>query len=221
MITVIARATAGPGEPFRPMAIQRRDLGPHDVLIDIGFAGICHTDISHARSEWGPTLYPLVPGHEIAGIVSAAGSEVTRFEVGDRAGVGVMVDSCRQCQACRAGKEQHCLEKFVRTYNWIGRDGRPTHGGYSQKIVVDEAFVLRIPESIPLQDAAPLLCAGITVYSPLRRWGARPGMRVAVVGFGGLGHIGVQIARALGTKTTALGLSWNNRDEALRLGADD
>jgi uncharacterized zinc-type alcohol dehydrogenase-like protein len=218
---VLARATAESGEPFRLTAIERRDLGPRDVLIDIAFAGICHTDISHARSEWGPTPYPLVPGHEIAGIVSAVGSEVTMFEAGDRVGVGVMVDSCRQCTACRAGQEQHCIEKFVRTYNWLGRDGRPTYGGYSEKIVVDEAFVLRIPESVPLQNAAPLLCAGITVYSPLLRWGARPGKRVAVLGFGGLGHLGVQVATALGAHTTALGLTTDNRDDALRLGADD
>ena len=221
MILVHARATAGPGEPFTPTTIQRRDLGPHDVLIDIVYAGICHTDISHARSEWGPTLYPLVPGHEIAGIVSAVGSRVTKFAMGDRAGVGVMVDSCRQCPACRVGQEQHCSAKFIRAYNWVGQDGRPTYGGYSEKIVVDQDFAVRIPESIPLQNAAPLMCAGITVYSPLRHWNAGPGKRVAILGFGGLGHVGVQIAKALGAHTTVLDLSLDKRDDSLRLGADD
>jgi alcohol dehydrogenase (NADP+) len=221
MISVRARATAGPGLPFTPATIQRRDLGPRDVLIDIAYAGICHTDISHARSEWGPTLYPLVPGHEIAGIVSAVGSEVTKFAARDRAGVGVMVDSCRRCAACGAGQEQHCSAKFTRTYNWVGRDGRPTHGGYSQKIVVDEDFAVRVPESIPLRNAAPLMCAGITVYSPLRHWDAGPGKRVAVLGLGGLGHVGVQMAKALGARTTVLDLSYDKRDDAVRLGADD
>lgn len=220
MITVNARVTAGPGDPFKATTIQRRDLGPRDILIDIAYAGICHSDVAHARSEWGHTLYPLVPGHEIAGTVCAAGPEVTKFAVGDRAGVGCLVDSCRECAACRAGQEQHCVQS-VKTYNAVGRDGQPTQGGYSEKIVVDEAFAVRIPESIPLANAAPLLCAGITVYSPLRRWGAGPGQRVAILGFGGLGHVGVQIAKALGAHTTALDLSLDKRDDGLRLGADD
>lgn len=221
MATVRSRATAGPGEPFRPWLIERRDPGPHDVVIDIAYAGICHTDISHARSEWGPTIYPLVPGHEIVGVVSRTGAAVSRFSVGDRAGVGVMVDSCRRCPACEAGKEQHCSERFSRTYNWVGRDGEPTYGGYSEKIVVDETFAVRVPVTLPLAGAAPLLCAGITLYSPLRRWGAGRDSRVAIVGLGGLGHIGVQIARALGARTTGLGLSPDGEKDALRFGADD
>lgn len=221
MITVQARCICGPNELFQATTIQRRDLGPRDVLIDIAYAGICHSDIDHARSTRGKTMYPLVPGHEIAGIVSAVGPEVTRFAAGDRAGVGNMVDSCRECASCRAGLEQYCTGGRVLAYNAIGRDGEPTYGGYSQKIVVDEAFVVRIPESIPLKNAAPLLCAGITMYSPLRHWNAGPGQRVAILGFGGLGHVGVQISRALGAHTTVLDLSMAKREDALRLGADD
>ena len=220
MSTVRARVTAGPGEAFKATTIQRRDPGPRDIVIDIAYAGICHSDVAHARSEWGHTLYPLVPGHEIAGTVSAVGAEVTKFAVGDRAGVGCLVDSCRACHACRTGREQHC-PRNVKTYNAVGRDGQPTHGGYSHQIVVDEAFAVRIPQAIPLQNAAPLMCAGITVYSPLRRWAAGPGKRVAILGFGGLGHVGVQIAKALGAHTTALDLSLDKRDDGLRLGADD
>jgi uncharacterized zinc-type alcohol dehydrogenase-like protein len=203
------------------MKIQRRDLGPRDVLIDVAYAGICHSDIDHAHSVRGKSIYPLVPGHEIAGIVSAVGSEVTKFAVGDRAGVGNMVDSCRVCPNCRAGLEQYCSGGRVLTYNSIGRDGQPTHGGYSQKIVVDEDFVVRIPDSIPLHNAAPLFCAGITLYSPLRHWEAGPGKRVAILGFGGLGHVGVQISKALGAHTTVFELSSTKRADALRLGADE
>jgi uncharacterized zinc-type alcohol dehydrogenase-like protein len=221
MISVKARATAGPGERFQPLVIERRDVGPNDVLIDIAYAGICHTDISHARSEWGPTMYPLVPGHEIAGTVAAIGDEVTRFQVGDRVGVGVMVDSCRECSACKAGEEQHCTAKFVRTYNWLGRDGRPTYGGYSEQIVVDQDFVVRIPDNMSLAGAAPLLCAGITMYSPMRRWKVGPGTRLAILGFGGLGHVGVQLAKAMGAHTTVLEVSPVKRVDAVWLGADD
>lgn len=222
MITVNARCICGPHEPFLPTTIERRDPGPRDVLIDIAYAGICHSDIEHARTlrEGGKTMYPLVPGHEIAGIVSAVGSEVTKFAVGDRAGVGNMVDSCRVCANCRAGLEQYCSGKRVLTYNSVDRDGQPTHGGYSQKIVVDEAFVVKIPRSLPLQNAAPLFCAGITLYSPLRHWNAGPGKRVAIVGFGGLGHVGVQLSKALGAHTTVLDLSPAKREDALRLGAN-
>jgi uncharacterized zinc-type alcohol dehydrogenase-like protein len=220
MITAEARVTAGPHEPFKPTIIERRDLGPRDVLIDIAYTGICHSDIAYARNEFGNTLYPLVPGHEIAGVVSALGGDVTRFAVGDRVGVGCLVDSCRECASCRAGQEQHC-GRDIKTYNSVGRDGRPTAGGYSQRIAVDEAFVLRIPGSTPLQNAAPLLCAGVTMYSPLRRWGAAAGQRVAILGLGGLGHVGVQIAHALGAYTAALDLSPDKRHDAVRLGADE
>lgn len=220
MIFVNARCTCGPGEPFQPTTIERRDPGPRDVLIDIAFAGICHSDIDHARSVRGTTTYPLVPGHEISGIVAAVGSEVTRFAVGDRVGVGNMVDSCRECESCRAGMEQYCSTRVL-AYNAIGYDGKRTYGGYSQKTVVDEAFVVRIPESIPLKNAAPMLCAGITMYSPMRHWKVGAGTRLGIIGFGGLGHVGVQMARAFGAHTTVLDLSPDKRADALRLGADD
>jgi alcohol dehydrogenase (NADP+) len=221
LLTINARCTCGPREPFKAFRLARRDLGPHDVLIDIAYAGICHSDIDHAYSTRGKSIYPLVPGHEIAGIVSAVGSDVTKFSVGDRAGVGCMVDSCRECAECLEGLEQYCRGKRVMTYNSIGRDGNPTYGGYSEKVVVHEDFVLRIPQGISLQSAAPLFCAGITLYSPLRHWGAGPGKRVAIVGFGGLGHVGVKIAHALGAHTTVLDLSLDKREDGFRMGADD
>jgi len=221
MLTVNARCTCGPGDPFKAFKIQRRAPGPNDVVIDIAYAGICHSDLDHAYSTRGKTMYPLVPGHEIAGVVSAVGSGVTRFQVGDRAGVGNMVESCRTCASCLEGLEQYCTGGRILTYNSIGRDGNSTHGGYSEKIVVDQDFALRIPDSLPLDGAAPLLCAGITLYSPLRHWKAGPGKRVAIIGFGGLGHVGVQISRALGAHTTVLELSEAKRDDALRMGAND
>ena len=220
MINVHARATAGVHAPFEATTIERRDLAPHDVLIDIAYTGICHSDIHTARGEWGRTLFPLVPGHEIAGTVSAVGSEVTEFAVGDRAGVGCMVDSCRECEHCRAGEEQYCLRGTVWTYDAIGRDGRPTDGGYSERIVVDEKYTLHIPEDLPLDVAAPLLCAGITMYSPLRHRGAGPGRQVAIVGLGGLGHVGVKIAKAIGANVSVLSQSLKKQEDGLRLGAD-
>jgi uncharacterized zinc-type alcohol dehydrogenase-like protein len=219
MIHSHARCVCGPHDGFEPIVIERRDPRPNDVLIDIAYAGICHSDIDHARSTRGKSVYPLVPGHEIAGTVAAIGGAVTRFAVGDRVGVGNMVDSCRECKYCRAGQEQYC-SKRVLTYNALGLDGVRTQGGYSQKIVVDERFVVRIPDAIPLENAAPLFCAGITLYSPLRHWQAGPGKRVAILGFGGLGHVGVQISHALGAHTTVLELAEGKRADAMRLGAD-
>jgi len=221
MIRVKARCTCGPHQPFVPTTIERRTPGPRDVLITIAYAGICHSDVEHAHSTRGKTIYPLVPGHEMAGTVLAVGSEVTRHRVGDRVGVGNMVDACKRCANCRAGLEQYCSGGRTLAYGSIGRDGQPTYGGYSEQVVVDEAFVVTIPDAIALQNAAPLLCAGITMYSPLRHWGAGPGKRVAILGFGGLGHVGVQMSRALGAHTTVLDLSLAKRDDALRLGADD
>ncbi|MER5183868.1 NAD(P)-dependent alcohol dehydrogenase [Streptomyces sp. NPDC002896] len=221
MITVNARSDAGPDETFKPMALQRRDVGPGDVLIDIAYCGICHTDVSRARSEFGQTHYPLVPGHEIAGTVSAVGSEVRKFAVGDRVGVGCLVDSCRECDYCRAGMEPYCRNGHIRTYNCLDRTGQFTQGGYSEKIVVDEGYVLRIPDGIPLEEAAPLLCAGITLYSPLRHWKAGPGVKVAIIGFGGLGHVGVPISAALGAHTTVFDLTMDKKADAYRRGADD
>jgi uncharacterized zinc-type alcohol dehydrogenase-like protein len=220
MRAVTAYSTAAAKAPFEKTTIQRRDLGPRDVLIKIAYAGICHSDIHTAREEWGEALFPLVPGHEIAGTVEAIGSEVDKYAVGDRVGVGCMVDSCRECENCLAGEEQYCLKGNVGTYNAIGRDGRPTDGGYSTHIVVDQEFVLGIPEGIALDVAAPLLCAGITLYSPLRHWGAGPGTKVAIVGLGGLGHMGVKIAHALGAEVTVLSQTLSKQDDGIRLGAD-
>jgi uncharacterized zinc-type alcohol dehydrogenase-like protein len=218
--TVKAYTATAADQPLVPTTIERRDLGPKDVLIDIKYAGICHSDIHTARSEWGPANYPVVVGHEIAGIVSEIGSEVTKHQVGDRVGVGCMVDSCGECEYCTAGEEQHCAKGNVGTYNGVGKDGRPTDGGYSQAIVVTEDFVLRIPEGIDLDVAAPLLCAGVTVYSPLRHWNAGPGTKVAVIGLGGLGHMAVKIAHAMGAEVTVLSQSLKKIEDGLRLGAD-
>jgi uncharacterized zinc-type alcohol dehydrogenase-like protein len=221
VITSHARAMTGPTAPFSTLRIERRDVGPEDVLIEIAYAGVCHTDVHHARSEFGHTHYPIVPGHEISGVVGAVGSAVTGLAVGDHAGVGCLVDSCRECAVCRAGQESYCRRGKVLTYNGIGRDGQVTLGGYSERVVVDQRFVARIPDSLPLASAAPLLCAGITMYQPLRYWGAGPGRRVGVLGFGGLGHVGVQISHALGAHTTVLELTEDRKADALRLGADD
>jgi uncharacterized zinc-type alcohol dehydrogenase-like protein len=219
MLTVNARSVAGPGESFKPAVIERRDLGPKDILIDVAYCGICHSDIHRVRGG-NARAYPVVPGHEIAGVVSGVGSEVTRFAIGDRAGVGCMVDSCRNCSACASGQEQFCARR-VMTYDSVTHDGEVTHGGYSQKVVVTEDFVLRIPASISLENAAPLFCAGVTMYSPLRKWQVGPGKRVAIVGFGGLGHVGVQLAKAMGAHVSVLDISTDKRDDGLRLGADE
>lgn len=217
----IARAyiATSPTSDFQPGTVERRTPGDHDVQIAIKFVGICHSDIHTARGDWSAVHYPVVVGHEIAGVVDAVGSAVTRHAVGDRVGVGCFVDSCRQCSSCRAGEEQYCLEGCTSTYNSIGRDGVPTAGGYSTSIVVDENYVLRIPDGIGLEAAAPLLCAGITMYAPLRNWGAGTGKRVAIVGMGGLGHMGVKIAAALGAEVTVLSRSLKKQEDALRLGA--
>jgi uncharacterized zinc-type alcohol dehydrogenase-like protein len=221
VIKARARAMASPTARFKAVTIERRDVGPHDVLIEISYAGVCHTDVHHARAEIGTTRYPIVPGHEIAGRVTQVGADVAKFVVGDRAGVGCLVDSCRECADCVAGRESYCRFGKVLTYNAIGRDGMVTLGGYSERIVVDEAFAVRIPDAIPLESAAPLMCAGITMYSPLRHWHAGPGKRVAIVGFGGLGHVGVQIASALGASITVINKTDEQMDDALRMGADE
>ncbi|MDO0912194.1 NAD(P)-dependent alcohol dehydrogenase [Streptomyces sp. DT2A-34] len=221
MTTVAAYAAPAAKAPLERTTIERREVGEFDVLIDIKFAGICHSDIHQAREGWGEALFPMVPGHEIAGIVSEVGSGVTKYRVGDRVGVGCLVDSCRECENCKAGVEQHCLNGSIGpTYNAIGRDGTPNYGGYSQKVVVDENYVVRIPDGLSLDVAAPLLCAGITLYSPLKHWGAGPGKKVAIVGLGGLGHMGVKIAHALGAEVTVLSQSLRKRDDGLKLGAD-
>jgi alcohol dehydrogenase (NADP+) len=220
MTTVAAYAAPAAKAPLERTTIERREVGEHDILIDIKFAGICHSDIHQAREGWGEAIFPMVPGHEIAGVVEAVGSGVTKFQVGDRVGVGCLVDSCRECENCKAGMEQHCLKGSVGTYNAVGYDGETTYGGYSQKVVVAEAFTVRIPDGLSLDVAAPLLCAGITTYSPLKHWGAAPGKKVAVIGLGGLGHMGVKIAHALGAEVTVLSQSLRKKDDGLKLGAD-
>jgi uncharacterized zinc-type alcohol dehydrogenase-like protein len=221
MTTVSAFAATSPTEPLTRTTITRRDVGPRDVRFDIHFAGICHSDIHTVRAEWGQPNYPVVPGHEIAGVVTEIGSAVSKYKVGDRVGVGCFVDSCRDCDNCGEGLHQYCVGRggMVGTYNAVGRDGQPTHGGYSGGIVVDEDYVLRIPDSMGLDVAAPLLCAGITTYSPLRHWKVGPGSRVGVVGLGGLGHMAVKIAVAMGAEVTVLSQSLKKMEDGLRLGA--
>lgn len=220
MTTVKAYASPSATEDLVATTIERREVGPHDVLIDIKYAGICHSDIHTVRGDWGPQQYPLVPGHEIAGIVTEVGAEVTRHQVGDRVGVGCMVNSCKECVNCRKGEEQYCLKGNVGTYGAVDRDGTITQGGYSTHVVVTEDFVVTIPEGLDLDVAAPLLCAGITTYSPLHHWGAGPGKKVAVVGLGGLGHMAVKIAHAMGAEVTVLSQSLKKQEDGLRLGAD-
>jgi uncharacterized zinc-type alcohol dehydrogenase-like protein len=221
MIKANARGVFGLGEPFKATTIDRRELTPKDVLIEIKYCGICHSDIHHAHGEWGPEAYPLVPGHEIAGVVVAIGADVKKHKVGDHVGVGCMVDSCGECENCKKGEEQYCLAGNIGTYGKVDKYGKRTQGGYSTHIVVTEDFVLKIPESIGLDVAAPLLCAGITTYSPLHHWGAGPGKKVAVVGLGGLGHMAVKIAHAMGAEVTVLSHSLNKKEDGLRLGADN
>ncbi len=221
MIPVKGYAAPSAKADLEPYSFFRKSVGENDVLIDIHYCGICHSDIHQARDEWGHGLFPMVPGHEIVGKISQVGSEVDSFKVGDIVGVGCFIDSCRHCENCDDNLEQYCIEGMTPTYNGIERDGiTPTQGGYSTKIVVDKQYVLRIPDNLPLDAAAPLLCAGITLYSPLRHWHAGPGKRVAIVGLGGLGHIGVKIAHALGANVTVLSHSLAKQSDAQRLCAD-
>lgn len=219
MLNAKARAVSSPDSNFFATEITRRDLDKHDILIEIKYAGICHSDIHTAHGEWGPVNYPLVPGHEIAGIVKEVGSDVSKYQVDDRVGVGCMVDSCGECEHCQNGEEQYCVKGMVGTYASTDRYGEPTQGGYSTHIVVHEDFVLRIPDNIPLDEAAPLLCAGITTYSPLNHWKAYEGKNVAVIGMGGLGHMAVQIAHAMGADVTVLSRTLNKKEDGLKLGA--
>lgn len=208
--------------PLAPFKLDRREVGPTDVLIEIAYCGVCHSDLHQAREDWGPALFPMVPGHEIVGHVTAVGAGVLEYKVGDRVGVGCMVDSCRTCEQCAAGEEQFCDRGASMTYNGFEQDGKTmTFGGYSQRITVDQAFVVRVPEALPLDRAAPLLCAGITTYSPLKRFGCGPGKKVAVMGLGGLGHVGVRIARAMGAEVTVISTSERKRADAAELGAHD
>jgi len=209
--------------PLKNMAIARRKPTAHDVEIEILFCGVCHSDLITARSEWGPSMYPCVPGHEIVGIVKSVGDHVSRFKIGDRVGVGCMVDSCRECQHCKNDLEQYCESGPTYTYNSYDKylPGKPTFGGYSEQVVVDENYVLHIPENLDLAAAAPLLCAGITTYSPLRHWNVGPGKKVGVVGIGGLGHMAIKLAKAMGAHVVAFTTSESKFAEANRLGADE
>lgn len=220
MTTVPAIIATAVDAPLEAGTIWRREVGSNDVLIEIRWSGICHSDIHTVRGDWGPKEYPLTVGHEIVGEVAAVGADVTKHKVGDRVGVGCMVNSCRECANCLAGEEQYCLNGMIGTYAEVDRDGTVTQGGYATRVVVDADFVVRVPESIPYEKAAPLLCAGITTYSPLRHWRAGPGTRVAVVGLGGLGHMAVKLAHAMGAEVTVLSRTLSKRDEGLRLGAD-
>jgi len=208
-------------ETTEPMTITRRAPDDEDVAIDIKYAGICHTDIHTIRQEWGPVKYPLVAGHEIAGVVSAVGKNVTKFKVGDRVGVGCLVNCCRECDDCKEGEEQYCLNHTITYGGTDPKDGSITQGGYSQYIVVDQAFVLSIPENLPLDKAAPLLCAGVTMFSPLNHWKAGPGTKVGIIGFGGIGHIGVKIAKAMGCEVTVFSQTESKKELALKLGSDE
>jgi alcohol dehydrogenase (NADP+) len=206
---------------LQPFSFERRDVGAHDMLITITHCGICHSDIHQARDEWGGSLFPMVPGHEIVGTIAQVGSSVKKFKVGERAGVGCFVDSCRACGPCREGSEQYCEAGMLFTYSARDKNGQITQGGYSSQIVVDDSYVLRIPSALSAAGAAPLLCAGITTYSPLRHWGVGKYHKLAVVGLGGLGHMAVKIAKAMGTEVTVLSTSERKRQDAMRLGAAD
>jgi uncharacterized zinc-type alcohol dehydrogenase-like protein len=220
MMKVKAYGAVSATDPLEPVTIERREVGPHDVLIDIDYAGICHSDLHTVRGEWGPVTYPQVVGHEIVGHVRAVGSKVTRHQVGDRVGVGCESGSCGECEQCVKGEEVYCLKGNIQTYAGLDVDGTITQGGYSQATVVNERFVLSIPESLPLEKVAPLLCAGVTLYAPLKHWNTGPGTKVAIIGMGGLGHVGVKLAHALGAEVTVLSRTLAKQEDGLKLGAD-
>ena len=209
------------GAPIAKSSIERRAVGAKDVRIAIAYSGICHSDVHQARSEWGADIFPMVPGHEIIGEVVEVGSAVKNFTVGQSVGVGVFVDSCRECDACKSNQESYCEKGPVASYNAVNYDGQVEYGGYAKEIVTDEHFVLHIPDGVSHAEFAPLLCAGITVYSPLKHWKAGPGKKVAVLGMGGLGHLAVKFAAALGAEVTVLGHSLNKKTDALEFGAVD
>jgi len=220
MISVNGYGATSKASPIAPLNFKRRSVEAHDVLVDILYCGVCHSDIHMARSEWGPAIYPIVPGHEIVGRVTKIGQDVTKFKLGDFIGVGVFVDSCRQCASCKSGMEQYCDEDMTPTYNGYYRDGKtPTFGGYSENYVIDEKYALHIPFTSQLEAVAPLLCAGITTYSPLKFAGVGKGHKIAVLGLGGLGHMGVKFAAAFGAEVTMLSTSPSKEADAKRLGA--
>lgn len=212
-------AAQNAASPLTPFSFNRRAVGPHDVQIEILYSGVCHSDLHQVRNEWGGSIYPMVPGHEIVGRISKVGTDVKKFSVGSLAGVGCFVDSCRTCPSCLALEEQYCDNGLVGTYNGLDKEGQPTYGGYSTNIVVDENYVLHVSDKLPLEGVAPLLCAGITTYSPLRHWNIGKGHKVAVVGLGGLGHMGVKFAASFGADVTVLSTSASKEQDALKLGA--
>ena len=215
-------AATAPESGLAPLSIDRRALRAEDVAIDIAFCGVCHSDLHAARNDWGRTTYPFVPGHEIVGTVSAVGAGVTKFAIGDRVAIGTIVDSCRHCDACEDHEEQYCREGMTGTYNGKDRvDGTTTYGGYSKSIVVAEPYVLRVPDGLDMARTAPLLCAGITTYSPLKNWNVGPGSKVGVIGLGGLGHMGVKFAKAMGAEVTIITTSPEKGADAQKLGADN
>ncbi|WP_198351329.1 NAD(P)-dependent alcohol dehydrogenase [Flavisphingomonas formosensis] len=221
MVPAKAYAALQPAAPLEPYRMERRSPGAHDLLMEILYCGICHTDIHQTQGEFPGSIFPMVPGHEVVGRVVATGAEVSTYKVGDVIGVGCFVDSCRECRDCAEGEEQFC-DLMVPTYNGLERDGKtPTYGGYSSHMTVDERYALRIPEGLDPAAAAPLLCAGITTYSPLRHWNVGPGSKVGVVGLGGLGHMAVKLAAAMGADVTVFSTSADKREDALRLGARD
>jgi uncharacterized zinc-type alcohol dehydrogenase-like protein len=221
MIQSKGYAARDPKSSLTPISFERRDAGPGDVVVEIAYCGICHSDIHQVRDEWGGSIYPMVPGHEIVGKVTAVGSDVTKFKVGDLAGVGVTVRTCMQCENCKAGAEPYCLKGMVGTYNAKDYDGAVTYGGYSNNIVAPEHYVYSISPKLELAAVAPLLCAGITTWSPLRHWGVGPGKKVGIVGLGGLGHMGLKFAHSLGAETALFTTSPGKEEDARRLGADE
>jgi uncharacterized zinc-type alcohol dehydrogenase-like protein len=221
MIETPAYAAATPGARLAPFTVSRREPGPSDVLIDITHCGVCHSDIHQVRNEWFPGIFPMVPGHEIVGRVARVGAAVTKFRAGDTVGVGCMVDSCRTCASCAADEEQYCEVGTVFTYNSLDKSGAPTYGGYSRQIVVDQAFVLSVSPTLDPAAVAPLLCAGITTYSPLRHWNVGPGSKLGVMGLGGLGHMALKFGRAFGAHVVQFTTSPSKAADARRLGADE
>lgn len=219
MIPVKGYAAPKANIPLAPFKFDRREVGPHDIQIEIKYCGVCHSDIHQVRDEWGGSIFPMVPGHEIVGTITKVGNEVTKFKVGETAGVGCFVDSCRHCPACLAGLEQYCEVGMVATYNGRDKEGQPTYGGYSNQIIVDENYTLHISDKLPLSGVAPLLCAGITTYSPLMQWKVGKGHKVAVLGLGGLGHMAVKLAASLGAEVTVLSTSASKKVDAEKLGA--
>jgi len=219
MIPVKGYAAPEAKIPLAPFKFERREVGPHDVQIEIAYCGVCHSDIHQVRDEWGGSIFPMVPGHEIVGKITKVGDQVTKFKVGETAGVGCFVDSCRHCPSCLAGLDQYCDVGMIATYNGRDKEGNPTYGGYSNQVVVDENYILHVSDKLPLAGVAPLLCAGITTYSPLMEWKVGKGHKLGVVGLGGLGHMAVKLGASLGAEVTVLSTSASKKADAEKLGA--